>query len=570
MLMTKPYLALSLTLLAVSTPAFADPTPMTQFIEIPRTGPFALDSAVGAPAANGGGVGAIELAGVSGEVTLALLYWHGIDIEYPEIDFSGGNFDYDEADIVFDGAPLTGTRIAHHGDNNGWPLTPLNGPEPPDSAALYRADVTGRVQLRGNGTYAISGLSDGAGHSTNGASLIVYFDDGDPTNDLRVQHFEGLQANRDADWQFPFQVDYRGGPVNLVLHLADGQEALPDGELGFDIAPGVSGEAEPNKLDFISPHYSDGLALFGGLSVPGMGFGRGGGGPRLWDIRNFPLTGAFGPEGVHAVSTDWASGGEALSLLVGQVIQRADPQDPMLTPNPFDFGDVVEDTLSPPHQFLLRNLLPHPIEIVESPSVTANWFQIVAQTCSGQTLAPNATCTVDVRCTPPSFAFPGPLPLRVAWTATGYRRAVTSYAALVCHGVPTSTFSRLEITPYVHDFGIVVIGDTGAPHRFVARNTGQLPVTVTELRVQVTCSNGSPSQSFSAVNNGCAELILQPGEECPIDLVFHPSPIQLPGEITDCLSVRYSASDDELDAAKATLIGHAIRDPNAIFRNGFE
>ncbi len=566
----KPHLVLSITLLVSSTLTFANQSPMQELISIPRTDVVnAGVGGIGAPSASGGGVGTIELAGVSGTVTLALLYWHGIDINWPQNSFVGGNADYDEIDIVFDGAPLAGTRVAHYGDNNGWPSSGLFGEPPPDSAASYRADVTDRVQLRGNGTYVISGLSDGAGHSTNGASLIVYFDDGIASNDFKVAHYEGLQSNNDGEWVFPFEVDYQGGPVDLVLHVADGQTSLNDGEFRFEVSPGVPGETGNAKLYFSGSHYADGLALFGGLSVPGMGFGRAGDGLRLWDIRRFPLTGAFGPAGEHGVTTHWSSGGEALSLLVAQVMQPADPHDPILTPNPFDFGDVIEDTLGTPHQFVLRNLLPHPIVISGTPTVTTDWFQIVAQTCSGLTLAPNATCTVDVRCAPMGFAFAGPQSLRVAWTKAGYTRAVTSYASLLCHGVPATTFSRLEVTPYSHDFGNVIIGEAGAPHRFVARNTGQLPVTVTSLEFRVSSSGGSVSQRFRAAENGCAARTLQPGEECPFDLVFHPLPNQAPSTFKHYLFLGYSASDDASDHAKATLIGHAILDPNAIFRDGF-
>lgn len=65
---------------------------------------------IGAAAAEGGGVGTITLAGVSGTVTRAYLYWHGIDIEKPP-SFTGGNADYDEPQIELDGQAIVGERV---------------------------------------------------------------------------------------------------------------------------------------------------------------------------------------------------------------------------------------------------------------------------------------------------------------------------------------------------------------------------------------------------------------------------------------------------------------------------
>ena len=70
----------------------------------------------------------------------------------PGLGFTGGDADYDQPDIRFDGTDILGTRVAGLGGNDCW------GSGAP-SAGTYRADVTAQVQSRGNGDYAFSGLS---------------------------------------------------------------------------------------------------------------------------------------------------------------------------------------------------------------------------------------------------------------------------------------------------------------------------------------------------------------------------------------------------------------------------
>lgn len=560
-------LTLCVVLPALAAPTWADNTSMTQYIELPRTDMVnAGIGGIGAPGNAGGGVGTIPLSGVSGSVTLALLYWHGIDIESSP-GFVGGNADYDEADIVFAGAPLTGTRVAGQGANNGWPFRGLTDPPNPLSAAVYRADVTEQVRLLGNGSYALSGLSDGDGHSTNGASLIVYFDDGNAFNDLHVRHYEGQQSNESGSWAFAFDVDYQGGTVDAVLHVADGQVSLADGTLDLRVAPGVPGESADARVRFTSPHF-DGLPLFSGESVAGMGFGRSANGLRLWDIRRLPLVSGFGAAGAYRLLTNWSSGGEAAALLVAQIVQPADPFDSMLTPAPHDFGDVVRDTASASQRFVLRNLLPHPITISATPNTTrAAVYQVTAQTCSGQTLAPDATCTVDVVCVPDGVGQYPPAALRIAWTPPSNPATRTSYTPLDCYGVPAGPFSRLQMDPASHDFGEQAAGTSSAPQTFLARNTGLLALSI----LNVVTSDGAFTSRYNVSANGCAGRTLQPGENCAVEVVFNPALSDVVTTPGATLRIDYGASDDASDTATSVLSGTGVPLPNdRIFRHGFE
>ena len=552
-------------LAGVADPAVAVNSPMAQLLVFERIDHVAAGvNGIGAPGSAGGGVGTLELDGVSGAVHLALLYWHGIDIDYPSYGFTGGDADYDEADITFDGIDITGVRVAEQGSNNGWP-----GANPqPDSASLYRADVTSHVQLRGNGSYPVADLADGSdGHSANGATLIVYFDDGDPANDVRVVHYEGLQSNEGAQWAFPFVVGYQGGRVDAIFHVADGQSVLPDGTTRFVVEPGVSGASGTTLISYGTNHH-DGLPLWGGLSVPGMGFERSSG-ARLWDIRRLHLVSLFGPPGNYALTTSLSSSTDLLTLLVAQIEQPADPQPTMISPNPFHFGDVIEDTISPPHRFVFRNLLSHSILVRESPSTNSPRYQVVAQTCEDQVLAPDATCTVDVVCAPTTVGHHPPSALEVDWEpqAGDIPADRSSYAQLHCSGVPDGPFSRLDGVPSSCDFGDQPAGTTSASTRILATNTGNLPLTVTEVVIFPLSSR----PRFPIAEESCTNQVLQPGQACTIAVGFDLLPNQENQTLEGELVVRFTASDDELDSTEIPLTGTGIgAQGDTAFSNGFD
>ena len=251
----------------------------------------------------GGGAGIISLSGVSGTVKQAFLYWHGID--QPQ---AGGDGVYDNEAIVFAGHPIVGTPIGDSG-TNCWPTKDTAT----GSSRSFRADVTEFVS--GDGRYTVSGLSAKMGHSANGASLIVFFDDGSSEDDRDVVLFEGNDSNiadfpgEDDGWHATLNgIQYSGGPVNAQLHVADGQ-SFPDDSLTFT-----------STVDSVSIPDTD--TLWDGLSVPSAGTSRTEDGS-LWDIHSFDLTGIFGEHRQYTLSMDGQQfvgtsevTGDCLSLVV--------------------------------------------------------------------------------------------------------------------------------------------------------------------------------------------------------------------------------------------------------------
>ena len=238
------------------------------------------------------GAGVITLSGVSGTVTKAYLYWHGETNSSTNVGNS----------IIVNGSPVSGTSIGVSSDNC-WGFA---------NSQAYRADVTTLVQLTGNGVYALSGFG---AMNPNGASLIVFFDDGIPGNNRDVVIFEGndsniffggISGNPDAPadpagWNVTLNgINYTSGTANIQLHVADGQ-VFPD--------PGLN----VNNAVLLPPGQN-----FSGNTVPSANNGPGNNGS-LWDIRTFNVTSFLspGPNNLSMVTTN--DGTDCLGLIVALV-----------------------------------------------------------------------------------------------------------------------------------------------------------------------------------------------------------------------------------------------------------
>ncbi len=230
----------------------------------------------------------ITLTGVTGPVRQAFLFWHGVAL--------GSGLFYDNPTVVFNGSSVTGVGIGD-ATTNCWG---------PGSSRAFRADVTALVT--GNGTYTLTGLVSQTAYSANGASLVVIFDDGNPTNNRDLVFYEGNDSNytegfpgEDAGWHAVLNdINYGGGSVFAQLHGADGQNAS-DGTLSF---------ASP----FNTVTFADDNTHWDGVSVPSVGCGRNGHG--LWDIHTYDVTSAFGPSGLTTLNLDGqTNAGDCLGLV---------------------------------------------------------------------------------------------------------------------------------------------------------------------------------------------------------------------------------------------------------------
>jgi hypothetical protein len=252
------------------------------------------------------GTGTLTVSGVTGSVTKALLYWQG---PTNSVDPAAN------AAVTFAGSAVTGTNIGLSSDNC-WGYA---------NSQAYRADVTPLVS--GNGGYAIAGFVKDSGNiNTNGASLIVFFDDGNAANNRDVVLFDGNDSNipniYDADgWNVSLPgITYTSGTAAITMHVSDGQVA-DDDALVLNGSTLVA--AGPN---------------FEGDSVPSGPFTAPAGG-HLWDIHSYDVTSFLAP-GPNTLTLTTGVLSDCLSLVVAAIDLPAGAAPPTTTATTTDYtGD---------------------------------------------------------------------------------------------------------------------------------------------------------------------------------------------------------------------------------------
>lgn len=278
--------------LTLGLPGLASATDLTHFRTVFDTD-FATAGVGGMR--DGDGTASLALSGVSGTVTQAYLYWHGPSNADPT---GAGN-----RNVSFDGNDVSGTFLGVSSDNC-WGFA---------NSLAYRADVTSLVS--GNGSYALANFikSDA---QINGVSLIVFFDDGDDSNNRDVVMFDGNDSNIDNAYDAPgwnitlAGINYSGGDANAQFHVGDGQN-FPDDAIRV------------NATELVPAG-----GIFQGDSVPDAGTaGTHNGG--LWDIKSFSVTSLLSP-GLNTlnVSTGVSSDCLACTLIAIDLPAGAAPPEP--------------------------------------------------------------------------------------------------------------------------------------------------------------------------------------------------------------------------------------------------
>jgi hypothetical protein len=231
----------------------------------------------------GDGTGSITASGITGPVAHAFLYWNGP---------TNSTDPAANASVMFNEAPVTGTNIGV-ASSNCWAFT---------NSQSYRADVTSLVS--GNGTYTLSDFLKSGVADINGVSLIVFYDDGNSSNDRSIVAWNGNDSNiafgaDPAAWDETISgVPYPGsGTASLDLVVSDGQ-SYDDGALV------VNG----STLAAAGP-------IFQGDSGPNYSGNDEGVTGSLWDVKSFEITSLLtsGSNNVHVTS---AANSDCLSLVV--------------------------------------------------------------------------------------------------------------------------------------------------------------------------------------------------------------------------------------------------------------
>ena len=259
------------------------------------------------------GSGTLTVSGVSGSVTKALLYWHGPT----NSSDSSAN-----AAVTFAGTAVSGTNIGFSSDNC-WAF---------DNSQAYRADVTSLVP--GNGSYSLAGfVKDANNINVNGASLIVFFDDGNAANNRDVVLFDGNDSNTSnafdaTGWNVSLSgINYLSGSAAITLHVSDGQDYNEAAVLVNSTTIAAEG------------------GIFQGDSVP---FGTYDNHGHLWDIKTYDVTSLLSPGANTLNLTSGDTGGDCLSLIVAAIDLPAGAA-PVTNPSPTPTPDgTPEATPTPP------------------------------------------------------------------------------------------------------------------------------------------------------------------------------------------------------------------------------
>ncbi len=180
----------------------------------------------------------------------------------------------------------------------------------------------------------------------NGASMIVFFNDGDNSNNRDVVIFDGNDSNIDfagfignpnapADptgWNVLLSgINYTAGTANFQLHVADGQIFSDDALIVNTVTLVPAG------------------SIFSGNSVPGANTGPEGNG-NLWDIKTYDVTSFLSP-GPNSLHLTTGVGSDCIALIAALVdlpagaapttdITVAFDVKPAGCPNPVNIGSM--------------------------------------------------------------------------------------------------------------------------------------------------------------------------------------------------------------------------------------
>jgi hypothetical protein len=245
------------------------------------------------------GSGSLSLSGVTGTVTEAYLYWHG----------PGNSTDENaNAAVTFNGTDISGMSLGLSADNC-WGFA---------NSKAYRADVTSLIS--GDGTYTLENFTK-TGENINGVSLIVFYDDGDDTNNRDVVIFDGNDSNIDNAYDAPgwnitlSGINYSSGSANIIWHVSDGQ-TFPDASVLI------------NSSTFIpAGSVFDGDTTPAGSGGPDNGF--------LWDIRQDDITSLLSP-GMNSLNISSGVSSDCLScvaILIDLPEGAAPPPNGVPSPN---------------------------------------------------------------------------------------------------------------------------------------------------------------------------------------------------------------------------------------------
>ncbi len=178
-------------------------------------------------------------------------------------------------------------------------------------------------------------------------------------------------------------------------------------------------------------------------------------------------------------------------------------------PQQLSFGSVTVGSLGTQQTFTFQNNGTVATSAITTTAAGSDpgEFTKVSDNCNGQTLAPNATCTIVVNFRPNT---PGQKNASFVVSAT---TGGTANGAVSGNGVSQA---QLSLNPSLQDFGTIAVGSSSANVTFTVTNVGG--VTSSALGRAVT-------GDYSIVNDNCNGMTLAPLGTCNVIVRFTPTTI---------------------------------------------
>jgi Repeat of unknown function (DUF346) len=263
----------------------------------------------------------------------------------------------------------------------------------------------------------------------------------------------------------------------------------------------------------------------------------------------------FTPGGLGARSATLSVGDDAAAnpqtvTLSGNGLSRAAAT---ISPSSLAYGDQVIHTPAT-KSVTVTSVGPDPVTI--NPVVVAGTnaadFSLASDTCSGQTIAVNSTCTISITFTP------GALGSRTAsLTIRDDGRIAHDPIALTGNGVPSPTAAQAVFDAGQIAFGAQLV-ETATSHDIHLSNPGTADLSITSIDVRNTSSAGGNDFTGSSSTCPLYPHTLAAGASCTITVTFAPNGI---GSRTGTLTVTASNAQSTPSSVALTGTGLADRGP---------
>lgn len=141
--------------------------------------------------------------------------------------------------------------------------------------------------------------------------------------------------------------------------------------------------------------------------------------------------------------------------------------------------------------------------------LSSSSFSIVNNACTGASLAPQATCSVDFK-----IVFSSPSVLQRALVFT-LGNASSSSASLNVYASATSATSLLSVTPTSVTFPDQVVGGTSPAQQILIKSIGNTPVSVSNINL-----SGADAGLFNITNKADCIGTLSPDQQCTLNITY--------------------------------------------------